>query len=266
MPAGCDAARLVASIGGDADLAGGAPKLNSAGALEEGSEVPSACLVTPNPNPTGLPILPPTLPKVNPFPLGGEPPPNVPKALVGLSVDIGINELVDGVTEEPPNRLVVLPVLVSSFPVSLLAETLLNRSEDPGEKRGGLLESVVVPNNDVVVPNAEVGFEDESENADDASLDDAKKLGMAELEPKDVAESSLPLLVAGADGVEKENGVDFDELGSSDLVPNGNADFGVSEVSKVAAVMEGSSLSLAPVLEVGDGIVLDDDVENEKAL
>ena len=127
----CDSDRLVASTGGDADLTGGTPKLGPVDALEEASEVPSSGLATPNPNPTGLPMLPPTFPKVNPFPFGGEPPPNVPKALVGFSAEAGPNELVDGVKEELPNRLLVLPLLVSSFPVSLFVETLLNRSEDP---------------------------------------------------------------------------------------------------------------------------------------
>ncbi|KAG2750288.1 hypothetical protein P692DRAFT_20952852 [Suillus brevipes Sb2] len=47
---------------------------------------PSAGYATPNPKPTGLPILPPpAFPNVNPVPFGG-PAPNVPNALVGLSV------------------------------------------------------------------------------------------------------------------------------------------------------------------------------------
>lgn len=251
----------MASVDGETDLGSGAPKLNSAGALEEeGSEAPSAGFATPNPNPTGLPILPPTFPKVNPLPLGGEPPPNVPKALLGLSGVVAVepNALIVGV-EEVPNKF---PDLDSSFPASLFVETLLNRSEDPGVKGEGLLESVLVPNNDVVVANAEVGFEDGSENTDD----DAKKLGMAELEPKaDDDESSLLLLVVGAGGAAKENEVDFDEPASSDLVPNENADFGASEVLKAAAVGVGAtSLGLTP--KVGAETVLDDDVENEKAL
>jgi len=255
----------VASIGGETDLGGGAPKLNPAEALEDGSGVPSAGFATPNPNPTGFPILPPTFPKVKPLPLGGEPPPNVPKALVGLSVVVmGLNALLVGVKEEPPNRPVVFPVLDSSFPASLFVETLLNRSEDPGVKREGLLESVLVLNNDVVAPNVEVGFEDDSENADDV-----KKLGMDELEPKagdeDVAESSLPLVVAGAGGVAKENEVDFDAPGSSDLVPNENVDFGASEV-RSAVVGADSSLGLALGLKVGTETMLDDDVGNEKVL
>lgn len=246
----------MASVVGETDFGSGAPELNSAGASEEeGSEAPSAGFATPNPNPTGLPILPPTFPKVNPLPLGGEPPPNVPKALLGLSgvVTVGPNVGV----KEAPNKF---PDLGSSFPASLFVETLLNRSEDPGVKGEGLLESVLVPNSDVAVVNAEVGFEDGSENADD----DAKKLGMAELEPKaDDEESSLPLLVVGAGGAAKENEVDFDEPASSELALNENADFGASEVLKGFVGMGETSLGLAP--KVGTGTVLVDDVENEKA-
>lgn len=253
-------------------MVAGAPKLNSAGVLDEDAEAPSAGFATPNPNPTGLPILPPTFPNVNPFPFGGEPPPNVPKAPVGLSVPVDVNALGVGVKEELPNRPVVLPVLVSSFPVSVFADTLLNRSEDPGVKREGLLESVLLPNNDVVVPNADVGFEDKSENVDDAGLDDAKKLGMFELEPKaddeDFVESSLSLLVAGAGGGAKENGFGPDEMESSDLVPNEKADFGASEVPKGDGDTAVSSLVLAPKLKVGAGVefVLEDDVEKGKTL
>lgn len=65
----------------------------------------------------------------------------------------------------------VLPVFVSSFPASVLAETLLNRSEDPGVKKEGVLESVLLPNNEVVVPNADVGFK--SQNVDDATCERA---------------------------------------------------------------------------------------------
>jgi hypothetical protein len=183
----------------------------------------------------------------------------VPKALLGLSGVVAVepNALIVGV-EEVPNKL---PDLDSSFPASLFVETLLNRSEDPGVKGEGLLESVLVPNNDVVVANAEVGFEDGSENADD----DAKKLGMAELEPKaDDEESSLLLLVVGAGGAAKENEVDFDEPASSGLVLNENADFGASEVLKAVVGVGETSLGLAP--KVGTETVLDDDVENEKAL
>lgn len=248
-------------------MVGGAPKLNSVGELDEDAEAPSAGFATPNPNPTGLPILPPpAFPNVNPFPFGGEPPPNVPKALVGLSVAADAKALVGGVKEEElPNRPVVLPVLVSSFPVSVLADTLLNRSDDPGVKKEGVFESVLLPNNEVVVPNADVGFK--SENVDDAALGDAKKLGMPELEPnaEEDFESSLPLLGAGAADAANENGLGLDELVSSDLVPNEKADFGASEVPKGDGVARVSSLVLAPKPKVGVEFVLDD-VEKGKAL
>lgn len=266
--AGCDPDRLAVSIDGDTDLVGGAPKLNSVEALDEDAEAPSAGFATPNPNPTGLPILPPpAFPNVNPFPFGGEPPPNVPKALVGLSVAADAKALVGGVKEELPNRPVVLPVLVSSFPVSVLADTLLNRSEDPGVKKEGVFESVPLPNNEVVVLNADVGFK--SENVDDAALDDAKKLGMPELDPnadEEDFESSLSLLGAGAGNGANENGLGLDELGSSDLVPNENTDFGASEVPKGDGIAGVSSLVLAPILKVGVEFVLEDDVEKGKAL
>lgn len=261
---GCDPDRLAMSIGGEADLVGGAPKLNSAGPLDEDAEAPSPGFATPNPNPTGLPILPPpTFPNVNPFPFGGEPPPNVPKALVCLSV--AADALVAGVKEELPNRPAVLPVLVSSFPVSVFADTLLNRSEDPGVKKEDLLESVLLPNNEVVVPNTDVGFK--SENVDDAALDDAKKLGMLELDPNaDDAdfESSLSLLGAGAADGANENGLD--ELSSSGLVPNEKADFGASEVPKGDGVGGASSVVFALKPKVGVEFVLEDDVEKGKAL
>lgn len=252
----------------------GAPKLNSADALlDEGSEAPSAGFATPtpNPNPTGLPILPPAFPKGNPLSFGGEPPPNVPNVLAGLLVVlVGPNALVVGVKAELPKRP-VFPLVDSSFPVSFFVETLLNRSEDPGLKKEGLLVSVLVPNNGVVVPNAEVGFEDDSEeNMDDAGLEDPKKFGMPELEPKagdeNVVESSLPLMVAGAGAAAKENDeVNFDEPGSSDLVPNENVDFVDSDVPKVAVGVEESSIGLAPGLKNGAEAVLDD-VENGRAL
>lgn len=266
--AGCDSDRLAVSIGGETDLVGGAPKLNSVGALDEDAEAPSADFATPNPNPTGLPILPPpAFPNVKPFPFGGEPPPNVPKALVGLSVAADAKALVGGVREELPNRPVVLPVLVSSFPVSVLADTLLKRSEDPGVKKEGVFESVLLPNSEVVVPNADVGFK--SENVDDAALDDAKKFGMLGLEPnadEGGFESSLSLLGAGvADGA-NENGLGLDELGLSDLVPNEKADFGASEVPNEDVVAGVSSLVLALRLKVGVEVVLEDDVEKGKAL
>jgi hypothetical protein len=256
------------SIDGETDLVGGAPKLNSVVALEEDVDAPSAGFATPNPNPTGLPILPPpAFPNVNPFPFGGEPPPNVPKALVGLSVAADAKALVGGVKEEElPNRPVVLPVLVSSFPASVLADTLLNRSEDPGVKKEGVFVSVLLPNNEVVVPNADVGFK--SENVEAAALDDAKKLGMPELEPnvdEEDFESSLSLMGAGATGGANENGLGLDELESSDLVPNEKADFGASEVPKGDGVAETSSLVLALKLKVGVEFVLDD-VEKGKAL
>jgi hypothetical protein len=187
-----------------------------------------------------------------------------------LEVVVGPNALVVGAKAELPNRL-VFPLVDSSFPVSFFVETLLNRSEDPGLKKEGLLVSVLVPNNGVVVPNAEVGFEDDSEeNMDDAGLEDPKKFGMPELEPKaddeNDAESSLPLLVAGAGAVAKENDeVDFDEPGSSDLVPNENDDFADSDVPKVAVGVEESSIGLAPCLENGAETVLDD-VENGRVL
>lgn len=265
--AGCDPDRLAVSIGGEIDLVGGAPKLNSVGALDEEAEAPSAGFATPNPNPTGLPILPPPVfPNVNPFPFGGEPPPNVPKALVGLSVVADEKALVDGVKEEvPPNKLVP-PVLVSSFPISVLAETLLNRSDDPGVKKEGVFESVLLPNNEVVVPNADVGFK--SENADDTALDDAKKLGMPELEPnadEEDFESSWSLLGVGAADGANENELGLGELGSSDLVPNEKADFGASEVPKGDDV-EVSSVVLTPKPKVGVGFMLEDDVEKGKAL
>lgn len=263
---GCDPDRLVVSIDGETDLVGGAPKLNSVGALDEDVEAPSASFATPNPNPTGLPILPPpAFPNVNPFPFGGEPPPKVPKALVGLSVAADAKALVGGVKEELPNRPVVLPVLISSFPVSVLADTLLNRSEDPGVKKEGVFESVLLPNNDVVVLNADVGFK--SENVDDAALDDAKKLGTPEPNAdEEDFESSLSLLGAGAAGGANENGLGLDELGSSDLVPNEKADFGASEVPKGDGAVGVSSLILAPRLKVGVAFVLEDDVEKGKAL
>lgn len=255
------------SIGGETDLVGRAPKLNSVGALDEDAEAPSAGFATPNPNPTGLPMLPPPVfPNVNPFPFGGEPPPNVPKALVGLSVAADTKALVDGVKEEvPPNKLVP-PVLVSSFPVSVLADTLLNRSEDPGVKKDGVFESVPLPNNEVVVPNADVDFK--SENADDA-LDDAKKLGMPELEPnadEEDFESSLSLLGAGAADDANENELGLDELGSSDLVPNEKADFGASEVPKGGDVVGVSSVVLTPKPKASVEFVLEDDAEKGKAL
>lgn len=267
--AGCDPDRLAVSIDGETDLVGGASKLNSVGALEEGVETPSAGFATPNPNPTGLPILPPPVfPNVNPFPFGGEPPPNVPKALAGLSVAADAKALVDGVKEEElPNRPVALPVLVSSFPASVLEDTLLNRSEDPGVKKEGVFESVLLPNNEVVVPNADVGFK--SENVDDAALDDAKKLGMPELEPNADEEdfgSSLSLMGAGAADRANENGLELDELESSDLVPNEKADFGASEVPKGDGVAEASSLVLTPKPNVGVEFVPEDDVEKGKAL
>ena len=126
----------------------------------------------------------------------------------------------------------------------------------------------MTPNSDVVAPNAGAGFGDDSENADDASLDEVKKLGMDELEPKaadeEVADSSLSLLVACAGGVAKENEFDFDELGSSGLVPNENVDTGPFETPKAAAGAGESSLGLVPLLKVGAEVVPDD--ENEKAL
>lgn len=271
MATGCDPDRLAVSIGGETDLVGGIPKLNSVGALDEGVEAPSAGFATPNPNPTGLPILPPpAFPNVKPFPFGGEPPPNVPKALVGLSVAVDAKVFVGGVKEELPNRP-VLPVLVSSFPVPVLADTLLNRSEDPGVKKEGVFESVLLPNN-VVVPNADVGLE--SENVDDAALDDAKKLGMLELEPNadEAFESSLSLSFLGAgvgagaaDGA-NENELGLEELESADLVPNEKADFGASEVPKGDGVAGLSSLVLAPKPKVVVELVLEVDVEKAKAL
>lgn len=271
MAAGCDPDRLAVSIGGETDLVGGTPKLNSVGALDEDVEAPSAGFATPNPNPTGLPILPPpAFPNVKPFPFGGEPPPNVPKALVGLSVAADAKVFVGGVKEELLNRP-VLPVLVSSFPVPVLADTLLNRSEDPGVKKEGVFESVLLPNN-VVVPNADVGLE--SENVDDAALDDAKKLGMLELEPNadEAFESSLSLSLlgagvgAGAAGGANENELELEELESADLVPNEKADFGASEVPKGDGVAGLSSLVLAPKPKVGVELVLEVDVEKAKAL
>jgi hypothetical protein len=249
-------------------LLGGAPKLNSVGALDEDAETPSAGFATPNPNPTGLPILPPpAFPNVNPLPFGGEAAPNVPKALVGLSVAADAKALVGGVKEEElPNRP-VLPVLVSSFPASVLADTLLKRSEDPGVKKEGVFVSVLLPNDEVVVPNADVGFK--SENVDDAALDDAKKLGMPALEPnadEEDFESSLSLMGAGAADGANENGLGFDELESSGLVPKEKADFGASEVLKGDGVAGASSLVLAPKPKVEVEFVLEDDVEKGKAL
>jgi hypothetical protein len=269
LAAGCDSDRLAASIDGERDLVGGAPKLNSVGALDGDAETPSAGFATPNPKPTGLPMLPPpAFPNVNPFPFGGEPAPNVPNALVGLSVAADAKALVGGVKEEElPNRPVVLPVFVSSFPASVLAETLLNRSEDPGVKKEGVLESVLLPNNEVVVPNADVGFM--SENVDDATLDVAKKLGIPELEPnadEEDFESSLSLTGTGAADRANENELGLDELESSGLVPNEKADFEASEVPKGDDVAGVSSLVLAPKPKVGVKFVLEGDVEKGKAL
>lgn len=268
LAAGCDPDRLAASIDGETDLVGGAPKLNSVGGLDGDAETPSAGFAAPNPNPTGLPILPPpAFPNVKPFPFGGEPAPNVPKALVGLSVAADAKALVGGVKEELPNRPVVLPVLISSFPASVLADTLLNRSEDPGVKKEGVFESVLLPNNEVVVPNADVGFK--SENVDDAALDVAKKFGIPELEPnadEEDFESSLSLMGTGAADGANENGLGLDELESSGVVPNEKTDFGASEVPKGDDVAGASSLVLAPKPKVGVEFVLEDDVEKGKAL
>ena len=192
-------------------LADGAPKLKAG--LDDVVVSPPLSEETPNPKPTGFPILPPGFPKVNGFVLGGE---ALPKKVVGLSEE-DPKMLVDVEVDVSPKRL-VLPLELSVL------------SDGGGVKSDGLLDSVVPLLPKAELPNTEVGLDIASELNALVGLG-AKKFGT-------LPEPKLGAVEAGRDEAVDEPSVSW-LVGGTDLdVPFSTPEGVPNEKPEIGGVLE----------------------------